>query len=56
MHFQAGLPRLPIPKLDKTCQRYLASQEVMLDHEAFERTKKAVEAFEQNEGQSKFYK
>ncbi|XP_072026451.1 carnitine O-palmitoyltransferase 2, mitochondrial-like isoform X2 [Amphiura filiformis] len=52
MHFQAGLPRLPIPKLDKSCQRYLASQEVMLDADAFEHTKKVVEAFEKNEGQS----
>lgn len=51
MHFQAGLPRLPIPKLPNTCQRYLASQEVMLDPEAYAKTKQMVDAFEK-EGQS----
>ena len=52
MHFQAGLPRLPIPKLENTCSRYLASQEVMQDQEAFQKTKQLVEAFEKGEGQS----
>lgn len=44
--FLKSLPRLPIPKLDQTCQRYLASQRVLLDDEAFAKTKKIVDTFQ----------
>uniref|UniRef100_A0A8C2XNR5 Choline/carnitine acyltransferase domain-containing protein n=1 Tax=Cyclopterus lumpus TaxID=8103 RepID=A0A8C2XNR5_CYCLU len=35
MHYQKSLPRLPIPKLDDTVRRYLASQRPLLDDDQF---------------------
>ncbi|XP_071960672.1 carnitine O-palmitoyltransferase 2, mitochondrial-like isoform X2 [Antedon mediterranea] len=52
MHFQRSLPRLPIPKLNNTCSRYLESQRVILNDEEFNKTKAIVEQFEGNEGQA----
>lgn len=49
-HFQHGLPRLPIPKLEETLQRYLASVEPVCSEEQFAQTKAAVTEF-QTEGQ-----
>lgn len=37
-HFQPSLPRLPIPKLELTCERYLAAQQPLLIDEAFRKT------------------
>jgi carnitine O-palmitoyltransferase 2 len=48
--FQRSLPRLPIPSLDKTCQRYLDSQRTLLDNEAFVRTEAIVKKFQCGEG------
>ncbi|XP_053693990.1 carnitine O-palmitoyltransferase 2, mitochondrial [Sabethes cyaneus] len=45
LHFQASLPRLPIPKLEKTCERYLAGQKPLLIEEAFRKTKDNVNRF-----------
>lgn len=52
-HFQHSLPRLPIPKLDLTCQRYLTALEPILngDVNAFEKTKQIVADFEKGDGQ-----
>ncbi|XP_051164325.1 carnitine O-palmitoyltransferase 2, mitochondrial-like isoform X2 [Leptopilina boulardi] len=52
MHFQASLPRLPIPKLEDTCQRYLNAQKPLLTDEQFAKTKSYVDHFLKNEGQT----
>ena len=49
-HFQKSLPRLPIPKLEKTCERYLTSQRVILSDEEYATTEKLVKAFGSGEG------
>lgn len=43
--FQKSLPRLPIPKLRETCDRYLASQRPLLDQNDFTQTEKLVNQF-----------
>lgn len=45
LHFQPSLPRLPIPTLEKTCERYLAAQKPLLIDEAFRKTKDNVDRF-----------
>ncbi|XP_051164327.1 carnitine O-palmitoyltransferase 2, mitochondrial-like isoform X2 [Leptopilina boulardi] len=50
MHFQASLPRLPIPKLEDTCQRYLKAQKSLLTDEQFTKTQSYVDEFLRNEG------
>lgn len=37
-YFQKSLPRLPIPKAEKTIQRYLAAQRPLLTDEEFKTT------------------
>lgn len=45
--FQKSLPRLPIPKLEKTCERYLQSlQPIICNREQFENTTRIVKNFE----------
>ncbi|XP_069693874.1 carnitine O-palmitoyltransferase 2, mitochondrial [Periplaneta americana] len=51
-HFQPSLPRLPIPELGKTCERYLAAQRPLLSAQDFSRTEAIVNAFRKGEGQS----
>lgn len=51
LHFQPSLPRLPIPKLEKTCERYLASLKPLLSGDHFARTSIIVDQFRQGEGQ-----
>jgi carnitine O-palmitoyltransferase 2 len=51
MHLQDGLFRLPIPKLEDTCKRYVASVEPLVTPSAFEKTKAYVGAFEKGAGQ-----
>ena len=47
MHFQPGLLRLPIPKLEDTCARYLAAlQPVAPSKEAFANTQSLVQDFQ----------
>lgn len=46
MHFQPSLPRLPIPKLENTCERYLASLKPLLDQESFDKSSGIVKSFE----------
>jgi carnitine O-palmitoyltransferase 2 len=53
-HFQASLPRLPVPKLDDTCNRYLAALTPLLSADEFQRTKQVVEAFRNGDGKGWF--
>ena len=47
----AKLPKLPLPKLEDTCKRYLRSLEALQDEEEHERTKAVVKDFlESGEG------
>ena len=41
-YFLRSLPRLPIPKLSATCERYLASQKALLANEEFKATEAVV--------------
>lgn len=50
MHFQRSLPRLPVPELKLTCQRYLKAQEPLLSKNDYLKTKENVENFEKNDG------
>lgn len=52
MHFQASLPRLPIPKLEDTCKRYLNAQKPLLTDEEFRNTSSNVSKFLSGEGQN----
>lgn len=52
MHFQKSLPRLPIPKLEDTCNRYLAAQRPILTPEQFTQTERVTRNFQQNEGKT----
>lgn len=45
MHFQLSLPRLPIPKLEDTCRRYLNAQRPLLSKEQLEKTAIYVNEF-----------
>lgn len=49
-HYQDSLPRLPIPKLEDTCRRYLDSQKPLLTPDDYEITKKYTEKFKSQEG------
>ncbi|KAL4226898.1 Carnitine O-palmitoyltransferase 2 [Mactra antiquata] len=49
-HFQKSLPRLPIPKLEETCERYLTSQSVIQTEEDHAVTRKIVDEFLNGEG------
>lgn len=49
-HFQRSLPRLPIPKLEDTCGRYLKAVEPLLSQADLQRTTKVVESFRDGEG------
>lgn len=45
------LPKLPLPKLEDTCKRYLRALEALQDEEEHERTKGVVKGFlESGEG------
>ena len=50
MHFQPSLPRLPIPPLEKTCQRYMNAQLPLLNGEALDNTKKLIDDFISGQG------
>ena len=53
LKFQNSLPRLPIPKLEDTCKRYLESQKAITDDpEVYSNTQTIVNNFMQNEGVS----
>lgn len=50
MHFQASLPRLPVPQLEKTCERYLSAQKPILIEEQLRHTESCVQRFLAGEG------
>lgn len=55
MHFQAGLFRLAIPKLEDTCERYLSALKPVVQSEsAYAVTQKFVEQFRQGIGKGNF--
>lgn len=45
LRFEDSLPRLPVPTLQETAQRYLRSVHPLLSKEEYEHTKKAVDSF-----------
>ncbi|XP_041795092.1 carnitine O-palmitoyltransferase 1, liver isoform isoform X1 [Chelmon rostratus] len=48
--FQNSLPRLPVPSVKDTCQRYLESVRPLMDDEQYERMKGLTKDFEKNLG------
>lgn len=52
LHFQPSLPRLPIPQLEKTCERYLATQKPLLIDEAYRKTETNVKQFQSSTGKT----
>jgi carnitine O-palmitoyltransferase 2 len=50
MHLQRGLFRLPIPKLEITCKRYLDAVKPIVPPTAFEKTQAYVNAFQSGAG------
>lgn len=52
LHFQPSLPRLPIPKLEDTCQRYISAQKPLLEDKELQNTLTYVSRFLKNEGQT----
>ena len=51
LRFEDSLPRLPVPSLEETANRYLKSVHPLLSPAEFEHTKSAVEAFVRPGGQ-----
>ncbi|KAM7352815.1 carnitine palmitoyltransferase 2 [Cochliomyia hominivorax] len=49
MYFQKSLPRLPIPLVDKTCERFLAAVQPITSAEEYKETQEIVEKFRMNE-------
>jgi Choline/Carnitine o-acyltransferase len=47
-YFQKSLPRLPIPKIEKTLERYLTAQKPILTEEEFKFTEDACKKFEKS--------
>lgn len=45
LRFEDSLPRLPVPTLDETAQRYLRSVKPLLSQQEYQTTEKAVESF-----------
>ncbi|XP_027023254.2 carnitine O-palmitoyltransferase 2, mitochondrial [Tachysurus fulvidraco] len=50
MHYQKSLPRLPVPKLEDTIQRYLAAQKPLLNPEQYSKTEKLAREFQNGVG------
>ena len=49
-HFQRSLPRLPIPKLEDSCERYLSAQKPLLSAEDHSCHKQLVDSFAKGVG------
>ncbi|XP_053148652.1 spermatogenesis-associated protein 9 isoform X2 [Hemicordylus capensis] len=52
MHFQPSLPRLPIPKLEDTINRYLTAQKPLLNDEEYRNTARFAREFEKGVGKN----
>ena len=50
LHFQKSLPRLPIPELSKTADRYLKALRPLVEESKYLQTEKYVQSFIRNEG------
>lgn len=50
-HFQASLPRLPVPELEKSCQRYLNAQLPLVSESEHKELQKVVAEFQAGNGQ-----
>ena len=51
LHFQPSLPRLPVPRLSDTCQRYLAALRPVVSDQQFLHTQNIVKEFEKEGGE-----
>ncbi|CAL1275003.1 unnamed protein product [Larinioides sclopetarius] len=49
-HFQDSLPRLPVPELDKTCEKYITALQPFINSEQLKKTQQIVDAFKKGEG------
>ncbi|GFY40144.1 carnitine O-palmitoyltransferase 2, mitochondrial [Trichonephila inaurata madagascariensis] len=49
-HFQDSLPRLPVPELDKTCERYITALKPFISIDKLQNTQQIVEKFKCEEG------
>ncbi|KAL8569449.1 hypothetical protein ACOMHN_054164 [Nucella lapillus] len=49
-HFQRSLPRLPVPRLNQTCQRFLQSLLPLVTPQQHAETAQVVASFQENEG------
>lgn len=49
-HLELDIPKLPIPPLEQTCNKYLKVLQTLVTKEELENTKKIVEGFLKNEG------
>lgn len=50
MHFQKSLPRLPIPNLEKTCERYLSALEPLVSAGELQSSRRLVQEFKDKDG------
>lgn len=55
MHFQDSLPRLPVPELNKTCDRYINALKPITDETKLQNTVKIIEKFKCEEGKGKSF-
>ena len=51
-HYQDALPKLPIPELGETCDKFLATVQPLLSAEQYAQTQAAVEQFRAAEGEA----
>ena len=49
-YFQKSLPRLPIPKLHQTCERYLKAQQILLNNVDYTETEAVIKNFKETWG------
>lgn len=49
MHFQKSLPRLPIPEVEKTCERFLKATQPLLSPAQYADTEMIVQSFKQQQ-------
>lgn len=50
LYFQRSLPRLPIPLLEKSCERFLAAVQPIVSQDEYRQTQQVVEEFRQGIG------